>query len=229
MAILGIDNRTENWTTAEHFFPLFKDADLRKDFVVRLGEPKGTPPEDIRLELFWYGMRDYIYSEKEKGVSEEELIKDFADRYNNLFDGLSENIQNPKYRFRLRDTKDPGVHNYTLSKAEAKRELYNNLRYTEIDIVMETQNHLFIGEAKDESKFGADPSDVLVHQLIREYVTAHILVDIKGRQKKVVPFVVGTRQNIQNRSQVQFMMDKCWLKEDNVLTWDDIKKLGQAA
>ena len=85
MSILGIKNRTENWTTAKNFVPLFKDGALRKDFVVRLGEPKGTPPEDIRLELFWYGMRDYIHDKIDKGVSEEELVNDFADRYERSF------------------------------------------------------------------------------------------------------------------------------------------------
>ena len=142
-------------------------------------------------------------------------------------------MQNPKYRFRLRDSKDPGVHNYGLSKPGAKRKLFNNLRHSEIDIVLETPDHLFIGEAKDESPFGSDPFDVLVHQLIREYVMASILVGIAGMNKKVVPFIVGSEdriKSIKNTQQVKFMSDspRCWLDKGNILSWEQVERLVQA-
>ena len=43
-----------------------------------------------------------------------------------------------------------------------------------IDIVLETTDRLFIGEAKLESTLGSDSDHVLVHQLIRQYVMAHL-------------------------------------------------------
>ena len=58
MGILGIRNRTENWKTVEHFHCLGDDAKIR--IAQKLGEPEDTPPEKINIELFWYGMRDYI-------------------------------------------------------------------------------------------------------------------------------------------------------------------------
>ena len=46
----------------------------------------------------------------------------------------------------------------------------NSLLGTEVDVVLETPKHLFIGEVKHESTFEADGKLVLVHQLMRQYV-----------------------------------------------------------
>ena len=109
--------------------------------------------------------------------------------------------------------------------------MYDNLRNTEIDIVLETPQYLFIGEAKGEMTFGADGGLVLVHQLIRQYVMAVVLVDLlvsKGcPQKKVVPFVVGDAAKLERARQVKFMRHQGWLEKRNILDWDKIKDLGK--
>ena len=100
----------------------------------------------------------------------------------------------------------------------------NNLLNTEIDIVLETTEYLFIGEAKDESTFGAKSKYVLVHQLIRQYVMASIVVALVGNRKSVVPFIVGDKpKGLQNNGQVRFMMKQGWLKKENVLSWGEIE------
>ena len=106
--------------------------------------------------------------------------------------------------------------------------LRNNLVNTEIDIVLESPNSLFIGEAKHEMSFGADGTLVLVHQLIRQYVVARILVDRLECDKEVVPFVVGddTKQLRKSR-QVGFMIRQGWMKERNILEWRDVKDLAR--
>ena len=68
--------------------------------------------------------------------------------------------------------------NYDPSPEGAKKKLFDNILNTEIDIVLETPTHLFIGEAKHEMGFGADANLVLVHQLIRQYVVATILLKL---------------------------------------------------
>ena len=217
MGILEVKNRTENWKTAENFCGLSDKA--RVSLVQKLSKTEVQPCE-IRLELFWYGMRDYIHK---YGGTEEALAEDFARHYMCLFANLRECIEKPSYRFKLQS------HSYNVSAHENKK-LFSNLRHTEIDIVLETPDHLLIGEAKDESRFGADGKHVLVHQLIRQYVMAKILAKIKGAEKKVVPFIVGHKcrlQSIKNTSQVRFMIDQDWLKECNILSWDDIKQLSQ--
>ncbi len=88
--------------------------------------------------------------------------------------------------------------------------------------MIETPNHLFIGEAKHESNFGANSDLVLVHQLVRQYVMARILVELRKCKKEVVPFVVGGSKN---NHQVQFMICQGWMVEDNILRWNDIKAL----
>ena len=106
--------------------------------------------------------------------------------------------------------------------------MYNNLLHTEIDIVVGTPRHLFIGEAKHLSGFGYDGSDVLVHQLVRQYVMAKMLVELRDPYEEIegVPFVVGDDVDQLHRTgQVRFMIDQKWLKTENVLCWEEIEKL----
>lgn len=215
--ILGIKNRTENWKTVEHFHCLKDDAKLR--IARRLGEPKGTPAGNIRIELFWYGMRDYI-DQLEKENKSTPTHRDLAERYRCCFPNLRKDIEEFDG---FRDLNDA---NYDVSKPEREYTLRSNLIHTEIDVVLETQNHLFIGEAKHESGFGVDGKDVLVHQLIRQYVMATILVDCLKPEKKVIPFVVGNdAEQLKKYHQVRFMLNEGCLNEKNILSWSEIEGL----
>ena len=225
MDILGIRNRTENWKTVKHFYRLSKGAKerLARHLLANQGITSSQVQlgsDDVHIELFWKGVRDYVHKKDDKDT----WIKKFSDIYNSLFPDLRKFVQNPKYKFqKLTDI------NYDVSKPEYRRTLYNNLRGTEIDIVLETSDHLFIGEAKDESRLGRNGKYVLVHQLIRQYVMAKILLEIvysSNDKKGVIPFIVGTNlSSIKNHDQVKLMIDKGWLKEKNVLTWKCIEEL----
>ena len=220
MGILGIENRTENWKTAYHFSSFFRDASARSDLANQLLKPLcESQSGEVHLELFWFGMRDYIHEGK---LDEEETAQDFAERYNRLFCSLRGDID------KFNGLSLPKDSNYAVPVGNGVKKLYDNLRHTEIDIVLETPNHLFIGEAKDASRLDAKGSYFLVHQLIRQYVMATILVDLRKPEKKVIPFVVGDSDklaSLMNTVQVKFMLDQGWLKEGNVLSWDDIKEL----
>ena len=119
--------------------------------------------------------------------------------------------------------------NYDAARQSDK--LFSNFTHTEIDIVLATPNHLFIGEAKHESGLTSSSKYVLVHQLIREYVTANILVELLRYREdfpplKVVPFmVVNCPDDFWKNEQVRFMVKQQWLKKENVLSWSDICKL----
>ena len=114
---------------------------------------------------------------------------------------------------------------YVSDGERAESRLTNNLLGTEIDVVLETPKHLFIGEVKHESTFGADGKLVLVHQLVRQYVTATILLQIAGENKEVIPFVVGDSTDyLKKTSQVRFMISQGWLSQANVLDWGDVKR-----
>ena len=67
MAILGITNRTENWKTARYFAPLFEHRSVRlaRRLLTEEEERATLQPGDVRLELFWYGMRDYLHQQGE--------------------------------------------------------------------------------------------------------------------------------------------------------------------
>ncbi len=102
--------------------------------------------------------------------------------------------------------------------------MVDNLASTEIDVVLMTAKNLFIVEAKHEARFGADGRYVLVHQLIRQYVMASILIDLLPNQSemKIVPFVVGDDVGYLNETaQVQFMKDQGWMREEHVYCWED--------
>ena len=218
--VLGIENRTENWKTARLFTPLYDDGDARLKLVERLGESEGTRPCDVRLELFWTPVRDYmkIRSPKERSVIQEY----FAAHYEHQFSDLAE-----KDFGRLRKQGNYNPKNWTGKTWQKK--LFNNLHNTEIDIVLQTPKHLFIGEAKHEMDFSADGNLLLVHQLIRQYVTATLLVDwLKAKKilecEQVVPFVVADDPVVTERNgQVTFMRKYYGLKE--VLDWNEVKQL----
>ena len=219
MSILGIANRTENWMTVNHFYGLSEEA--KACLVQKLSGTKEPPSSKVDIELFWKGMRDYL--NKTEGPNER-CFRKLAKSYERLFPELRKKVEGfvdrKLFRVKLND------HHYKPSGEKGKDNLGNNLVGTEIDIVIATSDYLFIGEAKHESKFSAVPKYVLVHQLIRQYVMAKILVKILCSEKKVVPFVVGDcAEKLKRYRQVQFMKEQGWLKEENILTWDCIKAL----
>ena len=231
MGILGICNRTENWKTAQTFAPFFKNKSALAALAKRVGESVEVPQADLQIELFWRGVRDYLKKEC-KSISE-------------LYDLLS-GARLERFGPLRQDTIDfPGLrvdeewnydvfHRYPISlSGKESDKLSNNLFYTEIDIAIQTPNCLLIGEAKGESTFDAKSKYVLVHQLIRQYVTATILVDLTSINKRVVPFVVGETSkldSIRNNAQINFMHCQGWFNsETNVLSWEEIEELAKSA
>lgn len=225
MAILGVTNRTENWKTARHFAPLFGANSVR--LARRLlahdeGERVKLRPGDVRLELFWYGMRDHLHGRPDQVREQEEQL---ADSYLGQFGEVRQQVEKFVEAGKLKDLTE---NNYRASSDDQKRRLRNNLRNTEIDIALESPSHLFIGEAKHESDFSGNSEYILPHQLTRQYVMASILTHVSGRDRTVVPFVVGdSRADLLKQSQVQFMLapERKWLREENVLEWSDIEAL----
>ncbi len=223
MGILDIHNRTENWKTAHTFAPFFKDGGARTRLANQLLQPLGevnrARGSAIKIELFWKGVRDYVSQQRR----ESELTKHLADRYNCLFPCLREKLNYTK-GFQLKWN-----HSHYNVTEELEGKFFDNLRNTEIDVVLQTPKYLFIGEAKHESKLRGDGKLILVHQLIRQYVTAKILVDITPSNKQVVPFVIGDSdklESLRNTTQINFMIDQGWLKEENILSWDCIEELA---
>ncbi len=238
MSILRIENRTENWKTAYHFSAFFTDAAARTRLTNRLLKPMQEKleledEEKTELQLFWYGIRDYLKSERLK-------IKDMSDRfaaiYNECFPYLREEVgsfETETLSLKFDAWKE---HNYDGSKKYSTGrntdKLSENLNNTEFDIVMGSPGHLLVGEAKHESDLGASGNLVLVHQLIRQYVTAKVVVELTGKQAKIVPFVVADSEGLASKAntvQVQFMVKQGWLKEENVLSWEQIEQLGRGS
>ena len=224
MGILGIENRTENWKTAQSFAPYFNDGAARLELAIRLGAPKESSQEDVRIELFWPGIRDHLYWEtKYKGGRNEDHFPKLCNLYGCMFPDLRKKIETFRSGNQHLNLPQKWNYNPSLDSGSIVR-LGNNLVNTEIDIVLETPGCLFIGEAKYESDFGTDGGDVLVHQLVRQYVMAWILVAERGCNKKVIPFTVGGNQN---QLQARFMKNQGWLNPKNILSWDCIEKLAR--
>lgn len=217
MGILGIKNRTENFKTAKTFAPFLagdRSAERRLELAQKLGEPEGTASKDVTLELFWKGMRDKLeYGQRHY---DPERAAPWVEFYRNHFHDLRDKVEKYKGFQKLKP------HNYQVDDTN-QESFYNSLLNTEIDIVLETPNRLYIGEAKDESGFHANSKLVLVHQLIRQYVLAKTLVNLTS-EKKVVPFIV--RQEIdagqEEKAQIGFMKKHYGLTESNILTWEQI-------
>ena len=231
MKILGIENRDENWRTAHYFSPFFRDEGARLRLAGRLGEPGGTQASEVCINLFWYGMRDHLHPQGNYNDLVKKYKKVFAECYMRHFGELRDKIENFRHEgSKFADLRDK---NYALHTGDehGMSELFSNIFHTEIDVVLQTPNHLYIGEAKHEETFDANGKYVLVHQLIRQYVTARILVcrlvsENKITPKKVVPFVVRNTPMGGEQAQVYFMIQQGWMSNKNVLTWEDIKKLS---
>lgn len=227
MGILGIVNRTENWKTVEHFYGLSDDA--KACLVRRIAGTEGFDSDNIEIQLFWYGFRDYIAMCEDNGNTPP-TREQVAKAYDNLFESLQKDVkefQSEKYPYRF-----PGLKpdNYDASK-ENEQKLFDNLRHSEVDIVIQSGDLILLGEAKDESPFGADSRHVLVHQLIRQRVMTKILIDVCGVDKEIRHFVVGDCKkvdSIKNTLQVKFMIDQGWLDPKNVLSWNDIRTLTKS-
>ncbi len=222
MKILDIENRTENWKTAYYFAPFFRDETARVRLARRLSEPDETQASEVCINLFWKGIRDYLHKMVE-GM--QPICRDFEMLYKQRFCNLRKDIEEFRYGGRklkgVKTGENYDVSDYNLDK------LYNNLLHTEIDIVLETPSNLYIGEAKHEENFGANADLVLVHQLIRQYVTARILADHKNEKKDIVSFVVVDKEkycSVMKTAQVRFMIQQDWMRKENVLTWEDIKQ-----
>ena len=76
--VQGIDNRTENWKTARSLAMFFGDRAAR--LAGRLGEPQTTPVADVKLELYWKGVRDWL-SGGNKDEAEDPTMAELAERY----------------------------------------------------------------------------------------------------------------------------------------------------
>ena len=143
MGILGIANRTENWKTAQTFAPFFADECARKRLVTRLLEPLGQAHEaqagTVKIELFWYGMRDWIHQTDEENKIQVEAIASSYEKPD-LFRDLRESIHSFRAETSPKKFMPLQPHNYNVAE-ENWEELFNNTQI-EIDIVLESQNHL---------------------------------------------------------------------------------------
>ena len=221
--ILGIENRTENWKTVTHFYGLDDNAKLR--LANQLLKPYGGNPclssnEQVVLEMFWYGMRDFIDQSQEDKKPTKKVL---AELYEELFPSIQEKMRRNFPRLRA---------NYAVTTPKDKERLFENLRSTEVDIVLTTSEYLFIGEAKHESDLGANGEYILVHQFIREFVMvkmlAKLVADARNEpRKKVIPFLIEGKIPLKNKHQVGFMLEQGWFKEGNILPWTRIAALAK--
>lgn len=231
MGILGIENRTENWKTVEAFTPLISNEEARNGLALKLlnnlDENLDCSPNEVTLELFWNGVRDYLYwNDKQENLNasrakrKDRYACTFARTYQRLFPTLRNDIYESNLTL-------PNEWNYQAFDKNSVEKLFHNIHGTEFDIVLDTPNYLFIGEAKDESGLGTNGDLVLVHQLIRQYVTAKVLLHFTGNlDKKVRLFsVVKKRDGFLRTYQARFALNKGWLCRANVLSWDDIYTL----
>ena len=165
-------------------------------------------------------MRDYFKRfEENDGIRlpREVKMSKIRGSYERLFSGLRDQIEG--FIANCGGFQKLGEKNYNPTHDG----LYDNVYNTEIDIVMESRRYLFIGEAKHKIGFHANGNVVLVHQLIRQYAMARILIDFTESDKTIIPFIVGGNKK---QHQVVFMIKHGWMKEKNILSWQDIEAIS---
>ncbi|TLX46073.1 hypothetical protein C1E24_14990 [Pseudoalteromonas phenolica] len=187
-------NRSESWRIAKSFIDYGAEElsekiaqDVLNSLHIKRGSVQLQKP--IQYSLFWTGLRDYCDSHK---INRRDLdfIKRVKTIYLDKFAGLEQQVyefaanhKEQSVNIRLDKTKQ----NYIVNDVSEQR-FINNLYFTEFDLVIQTGNYLLIGEFKDTQTFGANSKHVLVHQLIRQYVSANILLGLEGSEHiEVVP------------------------------------------
>jgi len=214
--VLDIKNRTENWGTVNKLYgPIAPE--VIGSVMKALGQPPGTLAD---IELFWRGYRDHCYDQNitARTVNLSRLL----DRFRSLFPNLRDEVK------RFADTNNGSIRlndpcNYRAEKQDGSG-LFANVRNTEFDIVIETENELFIGEVKQTQTFGAKGTLVLPHQLLRQYVTASILLDERGVSKRIIPFIVEEEKVANKNGQVRLMEDLGYLQQGHVFQWSQLIK-----
>ena len=238
MGILGIENRTENWKTVETFTPFFDNPDGRVRLAQRLLKPLGKSLdfqlEEVQLELFWNGMRDFLKKQPDwkslpnQDAKIEKFGPVFAELYQREYSTLRTEILGNRMSL-------PEDFNYNVSGADGKKKLYHHLHGTEFDVVLEAPGYLFVGEGKFMGDFSDNRNGVLKHQLVKQFVVANItsmFLQERGESErvKVVPFVVSDHpEKIREKQQVKFMIGKGCMSSDNILSWDCIEKLSKSS
>ena len=232
MGILGIENRTENWKTTEVFRPFFTDGEARVRLLEGIvGKELNLSADDVKIELFWKPIRDWK-AHKERTCPQsknclDEKIETACKKQLECLDVRSKLSSCIKKR-RLTDKR---VKCLTDIAYKDKKKATSNLIGTEIDIVLEADGYLCIGEAKEESKFGSNRKLALVHQLIRQYITATVLLALTHNCHKIVPFVVLSeedqtkfREEESRPFQLDFLIKQGWMKRCNIRSWCEIQK-----
>ncbi len=231
--IFYIPNRTENWKTARAFIPIIEyhcQHELASR-IIQCANGAHTPlrSTQVILEVFWKGFRDYCSKKGKAKPSPEEVAVRYRESFSKLPEQICDYNDNASTnKAKLKQLK-PG--NYVCFH-DSTQALYANVFNTEIDIVLSTPGYLLIGEAKHEETFGADSRLVLVHQLIRQYVMASILVDMIAQdnnselKEEVIPFIICD-DPIQTKksAQIKFLHHQGWINMDNVFSWSEIHKM----
>ena len=112
--VLEIKNRTENWKTARSMSSMFGDGAVH--LARRLGEARETRPADVKLELFWKGVRDH---RARPDTDKQQFDKELVGSYRCSFEDLGKRIEDYG-GFR------PRARNYDVSN-EHESMLVNNL------------------------------------------------------------------------------------------------------
>ncbi|MBI4197980.1 MAG: hypothetical protein HY533_02585 [Chloroflexi bacterium] len=230
--ILGVKNRSENWRTAQAFAPLLAGGTAHL-LANKLLPGRQFLHDEVHLELFWRGVRDVLHDldgpRRRRRQDAQRLTTEITELYAAHFSDLRECIGS----FRV-DSRpgflplDEGSYGVPASR-EGQVKFYYEMQNTEIDVVLSAPGYLLIGEMKSESSFGASRKNILVHQLIREYVMAKIAVLLRPAYESVaiVSFVIGEKEKkryLHSNKQVRFLVAQGWLTEDNILSWSDLKQ-----
>ena len=172
------------------------------------------------MSCYWKECEDYPHQFSEKRGNPTDNTFQYSVDSTVLFSTLREEIK--EFESGGLSLWLPNAWNYDPFAENSTAKLGTNLVGTEIDVVLESPEHLYVGEAKEEMDLDGDGDLVLVHQLIRQYVMANILVRLCGSKKRVVPFLVKEKLKGREQVQVDFMVTKGWLKRENILHWDQI-------
>lgn len=188
--MIPVINRSENNITAKVFVTLFNCTEKPEKSLILLGLEKNSC-QGFKLELFWKGFRDYA-------IFNSDCREKFMVEYKKIIPFVRKAVEATKLQ-----VKD------SFYSAEDENKIFNELRNTEIDVVIFTDSRIYIGEAKLKEKLGTNGRNILAHQVIRQRTMVETLKALTRDPREISSFIICDQS-----------------KQKSIIRMEQIKALG---
>jgi hypothetical protein len=200
-----IINRAENNLTAKVFVTLFNS--LRPaGTLLRALELEEGKCNQVKMELFWKGFRDYA-------IGDSQCRQKFYREYMRIIPGIRAAVKSTRLKMRG-----------TFYTGDDRDKLFNELRNTEVDVALFTDNKIYLGEAKRKEKLGSNGRNILAHQFLRQRVMVEVWKALNNDKRDLVSFIICDRTKMKSIRRMEQVKALQFFdgRRPSVISWQDV-------